>query len=188
MGIVNVTADSFSDGGRWLRPRARSTHARRAWPEGADMPRHRRRVLAAGRGAVVPRRRSSQRVVPVVEALAREGAALGRHDEAEVMRAALAAGADMINDVARCRAGRARGGCRASGRGVCLMHMQGRPRTMQADPRYDDVVGEVRDFLAARAAALEAAGIARERIVSIPGFGFGKTLGTISRCCANCAR
>ena len=93
------------------------------------------------------------------------------------MRAALAAGAVMINDVRALQAPGAMDAVAASGAAVCLMHMQGEPRTMQAQPRYDDVVAEVRDFLVERARSCEAAGIARDRIVIDPGFGFGKIAG-----------
>ena len=117
------------------------------------------------------------RVIPIVQALAGEGIAMAVDTrKPAVMRAAIAAGAVMINDIGALTApGRDRGVC--GGRvGVCLMHMHGEPRTMQVAPVYDDVVTEVRDFLVARAEACEAAGIARERIVIDPGFGFGKTL------------
>ena len=131
----------------------------------------------------VPARRPSpeaeelRRVLPVIEALAREGHVVSvdtRH--VEVMRAAIAAGAAMVNDVtALCTPG-ALEVVAASSAAVCLMHMQGEPGTMQAAPHYQDVVAEVGAFLATRARACESAGIARERIVIDPGFGFGKTL------------
>ena len=114
-----------------------------------------------------------ERVVPLVEALAREGIVVSVDTmKPGVMRATVAAGAAMINDVAALQVD----AIAASDASVCLMHMQGEPRSMQMAPHYDDVVAEVRAFLAARAAACEAAGIARERIFVDPGFGFGKTV------------
>ena len=120
-----------------------------------------------------------ERVIPVIEALARASAVPISVDTSkpEVMRAAIAAGAAMVNDVrALRRAGRARRRGAAAGAAVCLMHMQGEPRTMQRRPSYGDVVGEVRDFLAARVEACVAAGIAASTPVLDPGFGFGKRL------------
>jgi dihydropteroate synthase len=118
-----------------------------------------------------------ERVVPLVETLAAEGVAVAVDTrKPTVMREAAAAGAAMINDIAALTAPGALEACVRGGVGVCLMHMQREPRTMQAAPAYGDVVADVRDFLAARAHACEAAGIARARIAIDPGFGFGKTL------------
>jgi len=176
MGILNVTPDSFSDGGMFVDRERALAHARRMVADGADI------IDIGGEstrpGATpVPADVELDRVVPLVEALAREGirVSVDTHKPV-VMRAALAAGAGMINDV---RALREPGAMEAAAAGhatVCLMHMQGYPGTMQAEPHYDDVVLEVRDFLVERAACCEAAGIARDRIVIDPGFGFGKTL------------
>jgi len=176
MGIVNVTPDSFSDGGRFLvAPRALE-HALRLREDGADL------IDIGGestRPGASPVSESDElaRVIPLVEALAAQGTAVAVDTrKPAVMRAAIAAGAAMINDIGALTALGAIDACAASDVGVCLMHMQGEPGTMQQAPVYRDVVAEVRDFLVARARACEAAGIARERIVIDPGFGFGKTL------------
>ena len=176
MGIVNVTPDSFSDGGRFLdQPRALE-HARRLREDGADL------IDIGGestRPGASPVSEADElgRVIPLVEALAAEGLAVAVDTrKPAVMRAALGAGAAMINDIGALSAPGAIDACAASEAGVCLMHMQGEPGTMQKAPVYRDVVAEVRDYLVARARACEAAGIARERIVIDPGFGFGKTL------------
>jgi dihydropteroate synthase len=117
-----------------------------------------------------------ERVIPIVEALARDGIAVAVDTrKPAVMRAAIAAGASMVNDIAALTAPGAIEACADGATGVCLMHMRGEPSTMQDAPAYDDVVTDVREFLVARAAACEAAGIARERIAIDPGFGFGKT-------------
>ena len=176
MGIVNVTPDSFSDGGRYADPRRAIDHARALVAEGADL------VDVGGEStrpgaAPVDEATELARVLPVVEALARDGALVSIDTmKPAVMRAAIAAGASMVNDVRALAGPGAIEAVSASGAAVCLMHMRGTPRTMQAAPEYADVVVEVRDFLAARVRACEAAGIARERIVVDPGFGFGKTL------------
>ena len=176
MGILNVTPDSFSDGGRYIDPEHALTHARRMRDDGADL------IDIGGEsswpGAVsVAEENELARVVPLVEALAGEGVAVAVDTrKPAVMRAAIAAGAALINDISALTAPGAIEVCANSEVGVCLMHMQGEPRTMQAAPKYGDVVTEVRDFLVARARACEAAGIARNRIVIDPGFGFGKTL------------
>jgi len=176
MGIVNVTPDSFSDGGRFLDTPRALEHARRLREDGADL------IDIGGestRPGASPVSEADElgRVIPLVEALAAEGLAVAVDTrKPAVMRAALGAGAAMINDIGALSAPGAIDACAASGAGVCLMHMQGEPGTMQKAPVYRDVVAEVRDFLVARARACEAAGIARERIVIDPGFGFGKTL------------
>ncbi len=176
MGVLNVTPNSFSDGGRYFDPALALDHARRMAGDGADL------IDIGGEstrpGALpVDEAEELSRVIPLVEALAAEGLAVSVDTrKPAVMRAALAAGAAMVNDVCALGAPGALEALAASDAGVCLMHMQGEPRTMQAAPAYGDVVAEVRAFLLARAAACEAAGIARERIVLDPGFGFGKTL------------
>jgi len=176
MGIVNVTPDSFSDGGRFDSAAAAIDFAQSLRTQGAD-------ILDVGGestrpgAAPVPEDVELARVLPVVTALARDGALVSIDTmKPGVMRAALDAGAVMVNDVRALRAPGAMEGVAGSAAAVCLMHMQGEPQSMQVAPRYDDVVGEVRTFLAARAAACEAAGIGRERIAVDPGFGFGKTV------------
>ncbi len=175
MGILNVTPDSFSDGGRYADPGRALEHARQMLADGADI------VDVGGestRPGADPVDEASEiaRVVPVIEALAREGAIVSVDTmKPGVMRAAIAAGASIVNDVRALLEPGAVGAVAASGAAVCLMHMRGTPATMQSAPEYVDVVAEVRDFLAARAQACESAGIARDRIVVDPGFGFGKT-------------
>jgi dihydropteroate synthase len=176
MGIVNVTPDSFSDGGRYIEPAQAVAHARQLVEEGAD-------ILDVGGESSRPGAQSVStdeelhRVLPVVEGLAGLGVPLSIDTvKPEVMRRAVAAGAAIINDIAALQAPGALEAAAESGAAVCLMHMQGEPRTMQADPHYGDVVAEVHGFLAQRVAAAQAAGIARERIIVDPGFGFGKRL------------
>ena len=177
MGIVNLTDDSFSGDG--LRGQAQGAIAQglRMVAEGAAM-------LDLGAESSRPGAESVSlqqeldRVLPVLEALRDCGVPLSIDTvKPQVMRAALAAGADMINDIAALQVPGALEAVAASEAAICLMHMRGEPRTMQVDPVYDDVVGEVHDFLAQRVAACEAAGIARTRLVVDPGFCFGKTLG-----------
>jgi len=177
MGIVNVTPDSFSDGGRYLGTQAAIEHALRLKEAGAD-------ILDVGGESTRPGARpvsvaeEMERVMPVIEGLRDAGVALSVDTmKPELMRAALAAGADMINDVNALRAAGALEAVADTSAGVCLMHMQGEPRTMQLKPHYADVVAEVASFLAGRVEAAVAAGIARERILVDPGFGFGKDLG-----------
>ena len=176
MGILNVTPDSFSDGGRFVDRERALAHARQMVADGADVIDIGGESTRPG-AAPVPVDAELERVVPLVEAMAHEGILVSVDTrKPAVMRAVLAAGAGMINDV---RALQAPGAIEAAATGhaaVCLMHMQGDPRTMQAEPRYDDVVTEVRDFLVQRARCCEAAGIARDRIVIDPGFGFGKSV------------
>jgi dihydropteroate synthase len=176
MGVVNVTPDSFSDG-RGAVDVARAIDLARAQAaEGADI------VDVGGestrpRATPVTERDEIARVVPVIAALAADGALVSVDTmKPGVMRAALDAGAAMVNDVRALRTEGALDAVARSDAAVCLMHMQGEPATMQVAPSYGDVVAEVRVFLAARVAAAEGAGIARERIVVDPGFGFGKTL------------
>jgi dihydropteroate synthase len=176
MGIVNTTPDSFSDGGRWLDAQAAIRHALKLQEEGAD-------ILDVGGestrpgAATVPADEEIRRVLPVIEALARQNCVVSVDTKKpEVMRAALDAGASMVNDVMALQAPGALETVAASSAAVCLMHMQGNPQTMQQAPGYADVPGEVKQFLQNRVGACEAAGIARARLVIDPGFGFGKTL------------
>ena len=176
MGIVNVTPDSFSDGGRHLRPDAALAHAERLLDEGADLLDIGGESTRPG-AANVSVEQELDRVLPVLEGLRGAPVPLSIDTrKPEVMRAALAAGASMVNDVRALQEPGALEAVAASDAAVCLMHMQGEPGTMQQQPDYDDVVGEVKDFLRARIAAVEAAGVSRERIIIDPGFGFGKTL------------
>jgi dihydropteroate synthase len=174
MGVVNVTPDSFSDGGRYLDANAAVTHARSMIDEGVDL------VDVGGEStrpgaAPVSEAEELARILPVVAALRDFPVSVDtRHPN--VMREALAAGAAMINDIEALTAPGALAVAAQSDCAVCLMHKKGDPSTMQEDPHYADVVGEVRAYLAGRIAACEAAGIARERIVADPGFGFGKTV------------
>ena len=176
MGIVNVTPDSFSDGGKHPGPEAGLAHARRLLDEGADLLDIGGESTRPG-AATVPVDEELRRVIPVLERLADCGRPLSVDTrKPAVMRAALAAGAAMVNDVEALQAPGALEALAASDAAVCLMHMQGTPETMQREPHYDDVVAEVRGFLAARVAACRAAGIDAARIVVDPGFGFGKTM------------
>jgi len=173
MGVVNVTPDSFSGGGRFLDAKTAIEHARRFIGEGADL------VDVGGEStrpgaAPVSETEELKRILPVVQAL-REVPISVDTRRPKVMQGALAAGASMINDIEALKAPGALEAVANSDCAICLMHMQGEPGTMQADPRYGDVVGEVKDFLTGRIAACEKAGIARNRIVADPGFGFGKT-------------
>lgn len=176
MGIVNITPDSFSDGGRHLMREAALAHARQLVAEGAD-------ILDIGGESTRPGatpvsvQEELDRVLPVVEALRGAPVPLSIDTcKPEVMRASLAAGALMINDINALQSKEALAAVAASDAAVCLMHKQGSPASMQVEPHYQDVMAEVKDFLLARMAAVQAAGIARERIVIDPGFGFGKTL------------
>jgi dihydropteroate synthase len=177
LGVVNITPDSFSDGGRFLGAEAALLQGRRLAAEGAAI------VDVGGESTrpgaePVPPELELERVLPVIAGLVAEGIAVSIDtSKAEVARAALAAGAVLVNDVTALRGDPGMAGVvAASGADVCLMHMLGEPRTMQDDPRYDDVVAEVEAFLAARADAAVAAGIPRDRIALDPGIGFGKTL------------
>lgn len=176
MGIVNVTPDSFSDGGRLDNAQAAIRHALKLQEDGAD-------ILDIGGestrpGAMtVPVDEEIRRVLPVIEALASRDCVVSVDTrKPEVMRAALDAGAVMVNDVMAMRVPGALEMVAASDAAVCLMHMQGEPQNMQQAPLYTDVVEEVKQFLLDRVQACEAAGIARDRLVIDPGFGFGKTL------------
>ncbi|MHB1401538.1 MAG: dihydropteroate synthase [Thiobacillus sp.] len=176
MGIVNVTPDSFSDGGRLDDSRAAIRYALKLLEEGADILDVGGESTRPGAAAVAVDE-EIRRVLPVIEALAGRGCAVSVDTmKPEVMRAALGAGAAMVNDVMALRAPGALEAVAASAAAVCLMHMQGEPQRMQQAPCYADVVEEVKGFLQDRIAACEAAGIGRERLVIDPGFGFGKTL------------
>ena len=176
MGIVNVTPDSFSDGGEHATVEAAIAHGLALAGEGADILDIGGESTRPGAAEVSPED-ELRRVVPVVEALARQTSLPISVDTSkpEVMRAAVAAGAGMVNDVHALRREGALDAAAALGVPVVLMHMLGEPRSMQEAPRYDDVVAEVQRFLAERIFAAEMAGIAKKNIVVDPGFGFGKT-------------
>ncbi|MBF0354371.1 MAG: dihydropteroate synthase [Alphaproteobacteria bacterium] len=176
MGIINVTPDSFHDGGLYALPEMAVTQGRRLLEEGAD-------ILDVGgestRPGAAPVLESveSERVIPVVRALAGRGAVVSidsRHPS--VIVAALKAGARIVNDITGLNDREMRRIVRESGAYAVIMHMQGEPGDMQDAPHYDDCLGEVHDWLAARVALCEAEGIARERIAIDPGIGFGKSL------------
>ena len=174
MGVVNVTPDSFSDGGRFLDPGQAVAHARRLAEEGAH-------ILDIGgestRPGAAPVSEADEiaRVVPVIEKL-RDFCVSVDTRRPLVMRAALAAGASMVNDVRALAEPYAHEAVASTGCAVCLMHMKGEPQTMQRGPRYDDVVAEVKAFLAEAVRKARFAGIGADRIVVDPGFGFGKTV------------
>jgi len=177
MGILNVTPDSFSDGGRYSDPARAIERALEMIDEGAGV------IDVGGEstrpGATpVPVAQELGRVLPVVEGIRRASDVFISVDTSapEVIRQACAAGADLINDVRGLRAEGAVAAVAQAGAAACLMHMQGDPGDMQNAPRYDDVLEEVTTFLAARTAECVAAGIARDALVLDPGFGFGKTL------------
>ncbi|MEI6738262.1 MAG: dihydropteroate synthase, partial [Pseudomonadota bacterium] len=178
MGIVNVTPDSFSDGGKFFARDAAIKHALTLIDDGAD-------ILDIGGESTRPgaspasAQEELDRVMPVIEALVNlrpEVALSVDTQKPEVMREVIRAGVAMINDVNALQAEGAVEDCAKAKVMVCLMHMQGQPRTMQVLPQYDDVVTEVKDFLLRRAEVCKTAGIAMERIVIDPGIGFGKTL------------
>ena len=175
MGILNVTPDSFSDGGRYAHPDAALAHALEMAAEGAAI------IDVGGEStrpgaAAVDEGTELQRVVPLIERLASRCDVAISVDTSKlaVMSAAVAAGASIVNDIRALKAPGAREWAAAAGVGVCLMHMQGEPRTMQEHPEYHDVVGEVAAFLLAERAACVQAGIAHEAIALDPGLGFGK--------------
>lgn len=176
MGIVNLTDNSFSGDGLHGAADRAVAQGRRMVEEGAGMLDLGAESSRPG-AEPVPLQQELDRLLPVVEGLHDCGVPLSIDTvKPEVMCAAIAAGADLINDIAALLAPGAIEAVAGTAAAVCLMHMRGEPRTMQAAPHYDDVVAEVSDFLAARVAACEGAGIARQRIVIDPGFGFGKTL------------
>ena len=174
MGVVNVTPDSFSDGGRFEDAEAALAHAWSLLENGAD-------ILDVGGessrpgAAPVSEAEELRRILPVVRQLREAPVSVDTRNPV-VMRAALDAGASMINDIEALQAPGAIEAVAKSKCAVCLMHMKGQPATMQQDPHYDDVIAEVRLFLEQRVQACERAGIGRERIVVDPGFGFGKTV------------
>jgi dihydropteroate synthase len=177
MGVVNVTPDSFSDGGQFLDPDAAVEQGRRLVAEGADIVDVGGESTRPGSGGVSAEE-ELRRVLPVVEGLAGTGATISIDtSKAAVAEAALDAGAGYVNDVTAFRGDPGLAGV-VAGRGVdcCLMHMLGSPRTMQDDPRYDDVVADVKAFLEQRLAFAVAEGVAEERVMLDPGIGFGKTL------------
>jgi dihydropteroate synthase len=178
MGILNVTPDSFSDGGRFLDVAAAVAHGLALAADGAA-------IIDVGGESTRPGAEAVsadeelRRVVGVIEGLVAAGAGAAISidtSKTEVARAALDAGASFVNDVTALTADGMAELVAARGVECCLVHMQGEPRTMQRDPRYGDVVAEVREFLAARVEAVHAAGVARERILVDPGIGFGKTV------------
>lgn len=176
MGVVNVTPDSFSDGGLFADAAQAAAHARRLIEEGADL------VDIGGESTrpgslPVTLEEERRRVLPVIERLASCSVPLAVDTQKPaLMREALAAGASMVNDINALGAPGAMEAVAGSDCAVCLMHKQGDPKTMQENPSYQDVVQEVRDYLAGRVAAAERAGIRRSRIVVDPGFGFGKNV------------
>ena len=176
VGILNVTPNSFSDGGQFLDAKKAIAHGLKLRDDGADL------VDVGGESTrpgaqPVPADEELRRVLAVVEALIREGVAVSVDTlKPEVMREAIAAGCAAVNDVNGFRSPGAIEAVARSNVGLIVMHMQGTPQTMQEAPHYDDVVSEVRSFLASRVSVLEAAGVASDRIVLDPGFGFGKTL------------
>jgi dihydropteroate synthase len=176
MGVLNVTPDSFSDGGRFLDLDRALAHARAMLADGAD-------IIDIGgestRPGALPTTETDEiaRVIPIVEALVRNDAVISVDTmKPAVMQAAISAGASMINDVRALQSSEALEIVAKHDVAVCLMHMQGEPRTMQSAPVYGDVVGDVRRFLEQRVIACRSAGIADERIAVDPGFGFGKTV------------
>jgi dihydropteroate synthase len=174
MGVVNVTPDSFSDGGKFLDDAAAIAWARKLVEEGADI------IDVGGESSrpgatAVAEAEELHRVLPVVQAMRDIPLSVDTRRPA-VMRAVLAAGASMINDIEALGAPGALEAVAGSGCAVCLMHKKGDPADMQREPRYADVVAEVRDYLASRVAACVNAGISRDRMVVDPGFGFGKTV------------
>ncbi len=176
MGIVNVTPDSFSDGGKFLARDAAIAHGRRLIDDGAD-------IIDIGGESTRPGATAASlqeemdRVMPVLDALIGDGIPISIDTQKpEVMAAAIKLGAAMVNDVNALQAQDALAVCAAAGVAVCLMHRQGTPVTMQHAPVYADVVAEIKDFLSGRANACLAAGVAHDRIVIDPGFGFGKAV------------
>lgn len=176
MGIVNVTPDSFSDGGQHFQHDAALAHAQQLIAEGAD-------IIDIGGESTRPGaqpvgvQEELDRVLPIIEGL--RGAPVPISIDTckpQVMQAAIAAGAQMVNDINALQDAAAMNAVATGNAAVCLMHKQGNPQTMQTQPQYQDVIAEVSEFLRERIAAAEAAGIGRERIVIDPGFGFGKTL------------
>ncbi len=176
MGIVNVTPDSFSDGNQYIQTDAAIAHAKQLVAEGAD-------ILDIGGESTRPGaepvsvQEELRRLLPVIEALRELNIPLSVDTfKPEVMRAVLDAGADIINDIAGFRDPASVAAVADSSCGLCVMHMQGEPKTMQKQPHYDDLYAEVRQFLLQRVQALRGAGVVPERIMLDPGLGFGKTV------------
>ena len=178
MGIVNVTPDSFSDGGQFLNISAALSHAMQLLDDGAT-------ILDIGGESTRPGAPDVslddelKRVIPLIKAIREQSECVISIDtsKAEVMRQAIEAGADIVNDVrALQEAGAIDVVAQFPEVAVCLMHMQGQPRSMQHDPHYNDLAGEINDFFSQRIAACEAAGIKQSQLILDPGFGFGKTL------------
>ncbi|MBL8298563.1 MAG: dihydropteroate synthase [Rhodanobacteraceae bacterium] len=176
-GIVNVTPDSFSDGGLHFDPAAAIRHGLALVEQGADLLDVGGESTRPG-AAAVDQDEELRRVIPVITALARETTVPISIDTSKpgVMRAAVQAGAGLINDVCALRQDGALEAAAELGVPVCLMHMQGEPRNMQADPQYDEVVADIKRFLADRLFSCELAGIPRKHLLIDPGFGFGKTV------------
>ncbi|RJX30825.1 MAG: dihydropteroate synthase [Oxalobacter sp.] len=176
MGILNITPDSFSDGGRFLSVEAALDRVEQMMEDGADIIDIGGESTRPG-AAPVPIQEELDRIMPVIYALRDCGRPLSIDTwKPQVMREALAAGADMINDITAFSALGAIDAVRGSDCGLCVMHMQGDPQSMQKNPHYDNVVDEVTEFLRERVLALASAGVDRARLCIDPGFGFGKTL------------
>jgi dihydropteroate synthase len=173
MGVVNVTPDSFSDGGRFLEPAAAIDHARRLAAEGADIIDIGGESTRPGAEAV-SEEEELRRILPVLEKISDLCVSVDTRRPA-VMRQVAEAGASMINDVQALTEPYALEAVAATGCAICLMHMKGTPATMQREPRYDNVVEEVKIFLREAVRKARFAGIGADRIVADPGFGFGKT-------------
>ena len=177
MGILNLTPDSFSDGGSYQQIDSAVISALAMLENGAT-------IIDIGGESTRPGapdvalEEELARVIPVIEAIRKKSDCLISIDtsKAEVMRQAVNAGADIINDVRALQEPNALATTAELGVPVCLMHMQGQPRTMQSNPHYDDVINDIKQFFVERIAACEAAGISRDKIILDPGFGFGKTL------------
>ena len=175
MGIVNVTPDSFSDGGKFLEPRAAIEHGLSLRADGADIVDVGGESTRPGAEPVTSDEEMA-RVLPVVEALAARGVRVSIDtSKADVAELALARGAELVNDVRACRSEGMTDLIADAGCGVILMHMKGEPRDMHLDPSYEDVVGEVEHFLEERIEAVVSAGVDRSRVAIDPGIGFGKT-------------
>lgn len=176
MGVVNLTPDSFSDNGEFATPQTGAAHARRLIDEGADIIDLGGESTRPGSSGVALEE-ERRRVLPVLEQLAPGPVPVSVDTQKpELMRDAIAAGASMINDINALIAPGAMEAVVESDVALCLMHKQGTPADMQVKPHYDDVVAEVLAFLSARVQAARAAGVAAERLIVDPGFGFGKTL------------
>jgi len=176
MGVLNVTPDSFSDGGRFVDVTSALDHAARMIDAGADI------IDVGGEStrpgaAPVSANEEMRRILPIIEALVTRGACVSVDtSKPEVIRAAFGVGAHLLNDVRALQSAGALEAAASGSAAICLMHMQGTPSTMQEAPTYQNVIDEVTAFLKARVDACVAAGIGRDRLIVDPGFGFGKTL------------